>query len=216
MLALFCVVDSAAIRFCSKVVHPGHQFSSKLVAMARTLGKQTFITQFRFRFLCFPFTEFAVHEVIILCCTQVSWQPQVKGNFCRGVPRSGDARGKKQVWRPNVRTWGLSGANVLYRRKYLRQCWAFSGPLSESAPGLLCSSYPPRYAPPTSFTLPQKLFDLSRGAVLRWDFYSALLRRRQSRAFGERILEQSICGVDLLLPSSVLTSLTSRWSFVSS
>ena len=31
-----------------------------------------------------------------------------------GVPRLDGARGKKQVWRPHVRTCGLSEANVLY------------------------------------------------------------------------------------------------------
>ena len=32
----------------------------------------------------------------------------------RCVTRSDGARGKKQVWRPHVRTWGLSEANVLH------------------------------------------------------------------------------------------------------
>jgi len=55
----------------------------------------------------------------------------------RGVTRLDGARGKKQVWRPRVRTYGLSEANVLYWRKYLWHCWDFS------APG---ESYPLRYA----------------------------------------------------------------------
>jgi len=38
----------------------------------------------------------------------------------RGVTRWDGARGKKQVWRPRVRNWGLSEANVLYWRKYLQ------------------------------------------------------------------------------------------------
>jgi len=37
----------------------------------------------------------------------------------RGVTRLDGAWGKNQVWRRHVRTWGLSEANVLYRRKYL-------------------------------------------------------------------------------------------------
>jgi len=35
----------------------------------------------------------------------------------RGVTRLDSARGKKQFWRPHVRNWGLSEANVLYWRK---------------------------------------------------------------------------------------------------
>jgi len=63
----------------------------------------------------------------------------------RGVTRLDGARGQKQVWRPHVRTWGLSEANVLYWSKYLRHCWDFSAPPaviwcphSASAPGELC------------------------------------------------------------------------------
>jgi len=33
-----------------------------------------------------------------------------------------------QVWRPHVRTWGLSEVYVLYWRKYLWHCWDFSAP----------------------------------------------------------------------------------------
>jgi len=47
------------------------------------------------------------------------------------------ARGKKQVWQSRVRTWGLSGANVLYWREGLRHCWDFSAPPSDSASGSL-------------------------------------------------------------------------------
>jgi len=46
----------------------------------------------------------------------------------RGVTRLDGARGKKQVWRPHVRTWVFTEANVLYRRKYLWHCWDFSAP----------------------------------------------------------------------------------------
>ena len=61
-----------------------------------------------------------------------------------GATRLDGAWGKKQVWCPNVRTWGLLGANVLYWRKYLWHCWDFSVPPavirrlhSDSAPGEL-------------------------------------------------------------------------------
>jgi len=46
----------------------------------------------------------------------------------RCVLRLGDARGKKQVWRPHVRTWGLSEAKVLEWRKFLRNFWDFLAP----------------------------------------------------------------------------------------
>ena len=49
---------------------------------------------------------------------------------CRGVTRLDGARGKKQVWHPHVRTWGLSKANLLYWRKYLRHCWDFLAPVA--------------------------------------------------------------------------------------
>ena len=58
----------------------------------------------------------------------------MKRNFCdccrssRGVTRSDGALGKKQVWRPHVRTWGLSEANVLYWRMRLWHCWVFMAP----------------------------------------------------------------------------------------
>jgi len=46
----------------------------------------------------------------------------------KDVTRLDGARGKKQVWRPHVWTWGLSEANLLYWRKYLWHCWDFSAP----------------------------------------------------------------------------------------
>ena len=46
----------------------------------------------------------------------------------RGVTRLDGARGKQKVRRTHVRLWGLSEANVLYRRKYLWHCWDFSAP----------------------------------------------------------------------------------------
>jgi len=69
----------------------------------------------------------------------------------RGVTKLDGARGKKQVWRPYVRTWGLSEANVLYWREYLWHCWNFWPPLAviwrphlDSAPGEL---FPPSLRP---------------------------------------------------------------------
>jgi len=47
-----------------------------------------------------------------------------------GVTRLNGARGKKQVWRPSVRTWRLSEANPLHWRKYLWHCWDFSALLA--------------------------------------------------------------------------------------
>ena len=48
--------------------------------------------------------------------------------WARDVPRLDGARGRKQVWRPHVRTWGLSEANFLYWTEYLWHCFDFSAP----------------------------------------------------------------------------------------
>jgi len=75
----------------------------------------------------------------------------------RGVTRLDGAWSKKQVWRPHVRTWDRSEANVLYWRKYLWHfwdfwhCWASPAvirrPHSDSASGGLCPLNPPHCAP---------------------------------------------------------------------
>ena len=53
--------------------------------------------------------------------------PSLRGTvLLRGVMWLDGARGKKQVWGLHVRTWGLSEANVLCWRKYLRHWWEFS------------------------------------------------------------------------------------------
>jgi len=57
---------------------------------------------------------------------------QTRTETARAVPRSDGARGKKRVWRPHVRNWDLSEANVLHWRKYLWHYWDFS------TPGELC------------------------------------------------------------------------------
>jgi len=54
--------------------------------------------------------------------------------MCMGVTRLGGSWGKKQVWRPNVWTWGLSKANVLC----LKILWLLDPP-SDLAPWELCS-----------------------------------------------------------------------------
>ena len=61
-------------------------------------------------------------------------------------------RGKKQVWRPHLRTWGLSEANVLHWSTVLVTLLGLFGdpaviwrPHSDSTPGQLCPSR--RYAP---------------------------------------------------------------------
>jgi len=50
----------------------------------------------------------------------------------RGVTRLGGVRGKKQVWRPHVRTWGLSEANVL-KKVFATLVGLFGTPRSDSA-----------------------------------------------------------------------------------
>jgi len=51
-----------------------------------------------------------------LCNSSLHIHGQRRGvlNYCRGVTRLDGARGKKQIWRPHVRTWGLLEANVLH------------------------------------------------------------------------------------------------------
>ena len=60
----------------------------------------------------------------------------------RGVTRLDGTRGKKQLWRPHVRTWGLSETNVLYWRKHLQYCWDFRRPHGDSAPREFCPFAP--------------------------------------------------------------------------
>ena len=54
-----------------------------------------------------------------------------------------------QVWRPHVRTWGLSEANIVYWRKYFWHYWDFSATLAViRRPGNCAPPLPPpRYAP---------------------------------------------------------------------
>ena len=54
-----------------------------------------------------------------------------RGATDRSVTRLDGARGKKQVWRPRVRTWGLSEGNSLQWRKYLWNYWDFSAPAAD-------------------------------------------------------------------------------------
>ena len=60
--------------------------------------------------------------------------------MCRSVTRLDGAWGKKQVWRPHVRTWRLSEANVglLFWKNWLWHCCDFPPPRSDSAPKKLC------------------------------------------------------------------------------
>ena len=62
--------------------------------------------------------------------------------MCRGVTRLDGAWGNKYVWRSHVRTWGLSEANVLFRKKFLWHCCDFLGLRSDLASGELCPPAP--------------------------------------------------------------------------
>ena len=70
----------------------------------------------------------------------------------RGVTRLDASRGKKQVWRPRVRTWGLSKANALYWIKYFRLCWDFSAPPYSHSTPRKCFPLPPHRFPPGCIT----------------------------------------------------------------
>jgi len=64
------------------------------------------------------------------------------------VTRLDGARGKKQIWRPHVRTWDLSELNVLYWTKYTCDIvGTFWRPRNDSAPGELRSPFPPSLRP---------------------------------------------------------------------
>ena len=73
----------------------------------------------------------------------------------RGITRLDGARGKKQVWRPCVRTWAFSESNSLYRRKQVWYFWDFSAPSQSfgAAIGIRCpgncAPLPPVIAPLT-------------------------------------------------------------------
>jgi len=69
-------------------------------------------------------------------------------------------RGKKQVWRPRVRTWGLSEANLLHWKKYV---WLCGAPRSDLAPGDL-SPLSPSLRPWLSCFFSQSV--IPRGVVL--------------------------------------------------
>jgi len=71
----------------------------------------------------------------------------------QGCNRLNGDCGKKQVWRPHVRIWARSQANLLYCGKYLWHCWNFRRLHSDLAPEELCPRFPPRYAPPVTLTL---------------------------------------------------------------
>jgi len=105
-----------------------------------------------------------------------------EGIDTRGVTRLDGARGKKQVWRPRGRTWGLWEANVLYWRKYLWYCWEFSGaPAVIRRPGSCSPLAPPSLRPwlTLPFTYRQLVICfLDKGHVtkmkLNWKFCSSV------------------------------------------
>ena len=86
----------------------------------------------------------------------------------RGVTRLDGAWGKKQVWRPHFRTWGLPETNALYWRMYVWHCWAFWRPRNHSAPPqyfsaprviwprVIAPPLPHRY-PPVDWTIMQRV-----------------------------------------------------------
>ena len=94
----------------------------------------------------------------------------------RGVTKLDGARGKKQVWRPHVRNWGLPEGNALYWRKYLWHCWdssaasaAIRSPLPWFGAWRIVLPLPPGYAPVCALTTPlhsliRVLHTLARGS----------------------------------------------------
>ena len=71
-------------------------------------------------------------------------------SIARGVMRLDGTRGKKQVWRPHVRTCGLSETNVLFKKSICDIVGIFSAPSVIRRRGndsAQCTPLaPPRYA----------------------------------------------------------------------
>jgi len=66
--------------------------------------------------------------------------------YTRGETRLDCVRGKKQVWRPDVRTRGLSEANVLLKKALVTLLGLFGVPAVIRRPGNCAPLAPPRYA----------------------------------------------------------------------
>ena len=68
----------------------------------------------------------------------------------RDATRLDGARDKDHVWRPHVRTWGLSEVNLLYWRKYLWHCLRlFGAPAVIWRSGICAPLAPPHTRPCT-------------------------------------------------------------------
>jgi len=106
----------------------------------------------------------------ISACSYYRYSPSARRWYpsCRGVPRLDSTREKKQVGRPPVRTEGFSGANILYWRNDLRQCWDFSAPPSDSAPGALWSLCPSRFALTFSCSIHKWFLYIFQHSCIQW------------------------------------------------
>ena len=97
----------------------------------------------------FCFKNFVIDSLPLMgrySCKQISsfWlDRQSWCAFCRDETRLDGVWGKKQVWRPRVRTWCLSEANVPFWKKAF-MISVFLAPRSDSVPGN-CAPCPPRY-----------------------------------------------------------------------
>jgi len=71
-----------------------------------------------------------IYVTMQLCNSSLHIHGQRRGvlDYCWVRTRLDGARGKKQVWRPHFRTWGLPEANVLYWRMYVWHSWDFLAP----------------------------------------------------------------------------------------
>jgi len=79
---------------------------------------------------------------IVQRLTSYAWTSQrIIGFLLGGIMRLDCARGKKQVWRPCVRTWGLPEANVLHWSSF-DIVTTFRPRHSELAPGQSCPLAP--------------------------------------------------------------------------
>jgi len=103
----------------------------------------------------------------------------------RAITRLDGARGRKQVWRPYVRSWGLLEANLLYWRKCMWHCWDFSAPSAVIRRPLQWFDTPCSDSPPHCDSAPGKLCPLS--PLVTPQVSTRTWWRSQSKTFGSRI-----------------------------
>ena len=87
--------------------------------------------------------------------------------YVRGLERLDGARGEKQVWRPRVRTWGLSETNLATKKVLVTLLGLFGAPrISDSTLGVLRPTSPSLAPPSPSLAAP--LFHMQPSVHKPW------------------------------------------------